>query len=371
MPRNLHAGHISRYPRPVLSDALAATVRRHADGPRPSFTAADVLVLSAGNPIAEVVHGVEAAFSDAHGTPRPETTAVTAETRFDLASITKLFTAALLLEELADHGLNLRTPVADVLPAYREEGRQGVRFGHLLTHTSGLPAVWPGWRERPTPEQARQAVLDLRPITAPDETHVYSCIGYLHAGFAAEALAGQPLDALLRRRLTGPLGLTSTGYRPPPGTPVAATEWQEYPAPGITSGEVHDETARSLGGVAGNAGIFATARDLAHFGEALRVGAPGVLRESTRALMSRPLVDGPSYQQAVGPRLADTANFGRLAPGGLGHTGFTGTMLLVDPRMGLTLVVLTNAVHPNRQWNDPSVFRRDVAAVVAENGGAA
>lgn len=355
----------------MFGDALAATVRRHAAGPRPSFTAADVLVLGDGDSVAEVVLGVEAAFSDEQGTRRPETTAVTAETRFDLASITKLFTAALLLEELADHGLDLRTPVADVLPAYREERRRGVRFGHLLTHMSGLPAVWSGWRDGPNPEQTRRAVLGVRPTSAPDETHVYSCIGYLHAGFAAEALSEQPLDALLRRRITGPLGLTSIGYRPAPGTPVAATEWQERPVPGIAYGEVHDETARSLGGVAGNAGIFATARDLARFGEALRVGAPGVLRESTRALMTRPLAVGPGYEQAAGPRIADRTNFGRLAGGSLGHTGFTGTMLLVDPRMGLTLVVLTNAVHPSRRWNDPSVFRRDVAAVVAENGGEA
>jgi CubicO group peptidase (beta-lactamase class C family) len=328
-----------------------------------------VLVLGDGRPVAEVTHGVEAAFVDQQGTPRPEQTALTAATRFDLASITKLFTAALLLEELADHGLGLQTPVAQVLPGYGQEGRSQVRFAHLLTHTSGLPAEWSGWRDGPSPESARRAVLGLRPTVAPGAVHRYSCVGYLHAGFAAEALAGEPLDALLHRRITGPLGLTSTGYRPAPGTPVAATEWQELPVPGITHGEVHDETARSVGGVAGNAGVFATARDLARFGEALRVGAPGVLRESTRELMTRPLVDGAGYGQAAGPRIGDGASFGRLATDSLGHTGFTGTLLLVRPRTGLTLVVLTNAVHPDRRWNAPSVFRGDVAAVVADSAG--
>jgi len=355
----------------VLLDALTATVRRHAAGPRPSFTAADVLVLVDGEPAAEVVHGVEAAFSDAQGTPVAQPVEVTAGTRFDLASITKLFTAALLLEELADHGLDLDAPVAEVLPEYRDPARGDVRFRHLLTHTSGLPPVWPGWRDSPSPEQARRAVLGVQPAAPPGTAHVYSCVGYLHAGFAAEALAGAPLDELLRRRITGPLGLDSTGYLPPPGTPAAATEWQELPAPGITRGAVHDEAARALGGVAGNAGIFATAHDLARVGEALRVGAPGVLRESTRALMTSPLVHGPAYGQAAGPRLADRANFGRLAEHGLGHTGFTGTMLLVVPGAGGTLVVLTNAVHPDRRWNDPSVVRRDLAAVVAGNGSGA
>lgn len=352
----------------MLLDALTATVRRHAAGPRPSFTAADVLVLVDGEPVAEAIHGVERAFSDAQGTPVAQPVPVTAETRFDLASITKLFTAALVLEELADHGLDLATPVAEVLPEYRDPARGDVRFRHLLTHTSGLPPVWRGWRAAPSPEQARRAVLDLLPTAPPGTAHVYSCVGYLHAGLAAEALAGASLDELLRRRITDPLGLGSTGYLPPPDAPVAATEWQDLPVPGITRGAVHDEAARALGGVAGNAGIFATARDLARFGEALRVGAPGVLRESTRALMTGPLAHGPGYEQAAGPRLADRANFGDLAEHGLGHTGFTGTMLLVVPEAGVTLVVLTNAVHPDRRWNDPSVVRRDVAAVVAGKG---
>lgn len=352
----------------MLPEALAATVQRHAAGPRPSFSAAHVLVLVDGAPMAEVVHGVEAAFADESGTPLHDSVAVTPDTRFDLASITKLFTAAVVLEALAEHGLDLRTPVADVLPAYRDAGRRDVQVGHLLTHTAGLPPVWAGWRDGPDPERARRAVLDVRPVTAPGERYVYSCIGYLHAGFAAEELAGRPLDELLRRRVTEPLGMTSTGYRPPPGTPVAATEWQSHPTPGITRGAVHDETARAVGGVAGNAGIFATARDLARFGEWLRTGAGGAAHDSTHALMTRPLTHGPGYAQAAGPRIADAANFGRLSDGSLGHTGFTGTMLLIDPRRMLTLVVLTNAVHPSRAWNDPSVFRRDVAAVVAENG---
>lgn len=352
---------------PVLLEALAATVRRHATGPRPSFTAAHVLVLADGRPVAEVVHGVEAAFADPHGTPLTDTTPVTLETRFDLASITKLFTAAVLLEELADHGIDVDAPVTDALPDYHDERRREIRFRQLLTHASGLPAVWPGWRERLTPEEATRAVLGLLPTLPPGEAHVYSCIGYIHAGLAAEALAGRPLDDLLRR-IIDPLGMRSTGYCPAPGTPVAATEWQEHPAPGITRGSVHDETARALGGVAGNAGIFATAGDLARFGEELRTGARGVLRESTRTLMTRPLAHGPGYEQAAGPRIGDRANFGQLADAALGHTGFTGTMLLVAPRTNLTLVVLTNAVHPDRRWNDPSVLRRDVAAVLAENG---
>jgi CubicO group peptidase (beta-lactamase class C family) len=320
----------------VLQDELAENVRRHAAGRRPSFTAAQVLVVVDGTPAADVVHGLEAAYADAAETPSGDAAAVTPDTRFDLASVTKLFTAAVLLEVLADHGLSLETPVGDVLPAYR--GRD-TRFGHLLGHTAGLPPVWSGWREAADPADARRRVLALAPVAAAGVAHVYSCVGYMHAGFAAEELAGVGLDVLVARRITGPLGMTATGYRPAPGTPVAATEWQEHPAPGITRGAVHDEAA----------------------------GAPGVLRESTRSLMSQPLPSPaarPDYLQAAGARLADPAGYGPLAAGSLGHTGFTGTMLLVNPERSLTLVVLTNRVHPSREWNDPSVFRQDVAGVV-------
>lgn len=359
----------------MLVDALAETVRRHAAGPRPSFSAAQLLVLVDGLPVAEVVVGVEAAYDDAEGSPaRGPAVAVTRDTRFDLASVTKLFTAAVVLEVLADHGLDLDTPVAEVLAGYRDAPRRQVRFRHLLTHTAGLPPVWSGWRDGPDPRRARRQVLALAPVAPAGERHVYSCIGYVHAGFAVEELAGAPLDVEVARRITGPLGLASTGYRPDPDVPVAATEWQDHPAPGITRGAVHDETARALGGVSGNAGLFGTAADLARFGEALRLGGAGVLRESTVDLMTRPLVAAgltPGYRQAAGPRLADEANFGRLAVGSLGHTGFTGTMLLVAPRRQLTVAVLTNRVHPSRSWSDPSVLRRDVAAVLAEDGGAA
>ncbi|MBO9577189.1 MAG: beta-lactamase family protein [Microbacteriaceae bacterium] len=353
----------------MSAGVLDEVVRRHTAGPRPAFTAAQILVLVDGEPIAELVHGVEQAYSDADGAPAADQVPVTTATRFDIASVTKLLTAALLLEELADHGLGLESRVRDVLPEYRGTEREDIRFRHLLAHTAGLPPTWGGWRAGPGPEQARAALLALAPGTAPGTVHAYSCIGYLHAGFAIEALAGEPLDAVLRRRIAGPLRLAATGYRPERDEPVAATEWQERPRPGITRGAVHDETARALGGVAGNAGVFATARDLARFGEELRTGAHGVLRETVRTLMQRPIAPAglqPAYEQAAGPRLADSANFGRLADGGVGHTGFTGTMLLMHPARRLSLVALTNRVHPNREWSDPSVFRRDLADAVIE-----
>jgi CubicO group peptidase (beta-lactamase class C family) len=355
-------------------ELLVETIRRHAAGSRPSFTAAQVFVLLDGQPAADLVHGVQQAYADAAGTPFPNAAAVTADTRFDLASITKLFTAAIVLEVLADHDLTIETPVAEVLPAYREDSRRDIRFRHLLTHTAGLPPVWLGWQEGPTPEQARRRLLTVRPGAAPDEAHVYSCVGYIHAGFAAEELTGQRLDELLAERISGPLGMAATGFTPAPGTPTAATEWQERPVPGMTRGVVHDETARALGGIAGNAGVFSTAHDLARFGEALRTGEGGVLRESTRELMTRrvaPAGINPAYEQAAGPRIADAANFGRLASGACGHTGFTGTMLLLHAGRRLTLVTMTNWVHPCRDLTDPGAFRRDVAGILASRGAVA
>ncbi|WSG11576.1 serine hydrolase [Nonomuraea sp. NBC_01738] len=151
--------------------------------------------------------------------------------------------------------------------------------------------------------------------------------------------------------MTGPLGLAGTGYRPAPAliARVAATEWKpERGLDGCVRGQVHDETAFGLGGVAGHAGLFAPAADLLRFGECLRLGGGPVLSAETTAEMLRDqgAKDAP-FRHGLGVRIGDPGIVGPLT-GAFGHSGFTGTSLVVDPAHRLTVVLLTNAVHPVR-----------------------
>ncbi len=271
------------------------------------------------------------------------------DTIFDLASITKLFTTVVVLS-LVDRGaLDLDASIA----GYPE----GVTLRRLLTHTAGLPP-----EERAThgatPERARALVLAVRPEVAPGTVHRYSDLGPVLAGWVAETVTGQPLDALVHRYVTGPLGLADTGYRPDPALRqrIAPTEY--------STGVVHDEMAAALGGVAGHAGLFATAADLARFGEALRTGA--LLSPASTAELRRdqvPTLPIEGYRQGLGARLDAPSFMGPLH--GFGHTGFTGTSIVVDPARQLTVVLLTNRVHPRRDGPSVEPVRRAVSELAA------
>ncbi|MGY0230243.1 serine hydrolase domain-containing protein [Longispora urticae] len=242
-------------------------------------------------------------YADPDGTLAAERPAVTPDTLWDLASVTKLYTTAVVLRL----GLDLDSPRAG-----------GYTVRQLITHTAGLPAsvpedlrTWPG-------------VLAQR-AGGPD---VYSDVGLLHAGRIAEQEAGAPLDRLVRELITEPLGLGETSYTPDPAR-TAATEFK--PGRGLVRGNVHDGTAFALGGPCGHAGLFAPVGEVAAFGEALRTG--------------------------FCPALVDLPNL-RLAGGGFGHTGFTGTGLFVRGRSVVAL--LTNAVHPVRGRNAVDPLRAEV-----------
>jgi CubicO group peptidase (beta-lactamase class C family) len=175
----------------------------------------------------------------------------------------------------------------------------------------------------------------------------------------------------VRERVCAPLGLTQTGYTPPAGRRhrIAATEYQPQWGRGLVRGQVHDENSWSLGGTGGNAGIFGTAHELARFGEMLRGGGSldgvRVLAADTVAEMTRdqlpPGLD-PGFRHGLGVRIADPQSMGVLAAdGAFGHTGFTGTSLVVDVPRRLVVVLLTNRVHPSRDWSDVGELRRAVA----------
>jgi CubicO group peptidase (beta-lactamase class C family) len=342
----------------MLDDVLRAAV--------PAVASAAVAAIAVdGRTVAEAAVGEAVRFAGlSEEDLLPERPPVTMDAIFDLASLTKPFTAVVLLSLAEEGRLDLDAPVAAWLPEFYGH-RPQIMLRHLLTHTSGLPA---GHRVDKEPEQDRWPLVLSTPAVHPLGEHVYSDVGMITAGRVAEIAGGAPLDVLVRDRITGPLGLTGTGYRPTmstwaPADRIVATEFKpERGSEGCVRGEVHDETCHALGGVTGHAGLFSTAGDVLRFGEMLRTGGAGVLSEDTVAEMVRDQgVTGAPYRQGLALRIGDPAIVGPLGDA-VGHSGFTGTSIVVDFGRRLTVVLLTNNVHPLRGRPGIRELRSAVAA---------
>jgi CubicO group peptidase (beta-lactamase class C family) len=290
-----------------------------------------------------------------------------ADTVFDLASLTKVVATTAVTLALAGRGeLGLGDPVAGYLPDARACRDGHVTIAQLLTHTSGLPEGrtfhrWCGSRA----ELLRD--LDRTPLDEPPGSRVvYSDLGFMLLGEVVAVAAGEPLDAALRRLVTGPLGMTATGFRPNgPAERFAATECRGDGT--AWTGTVHDENARLMGGVAGHAGLFASAADLARFA-AWWVGAddvvvPASLRRAAVTCQTEGVGGRRGYGWACSGDGFDILG-GRWPPGAVSHTGFTGTSLALDPASGLWVVLLTNAVHAGRDATAVKALRRAVHEAV-------
>ncbi len=330
-------------------------------------SAASVIVVADGTAVLEHHTGVTRRW-DAPGIPSAEPgTPASAATRFDLASVTKPIVAAALLAELDARGLDATLPLAELLPEFASAAHADLTVAHLLSHTAGFA---PEWLDRaPDPDAARFRA-GARPSARPGLEHRYSCVGYIWAGFAAEALAGDSLEAVVRRRVLEPLAMHDTGFRPDPAerARIAATEWQ--PERGLVHGEVHDETSAALGGATGNAGLFGTAADLLRFAEAIRTGGEldgrSALAPAVVAALTNPtrLGSDPGYGQSLGLRL-DEGWMRGLGPSTAGHTGFTGTAFATEPGGRRSLVLLVNRVHPSRESEAIHSLRARVAEAAA------
>jgi len=340
----------------------------------------------------EVRQGGEVLWSAAYGWLDEETRTrpTTTETLFDLASVTKLFVVTAFMTLVEEGRVELDQPAATVLPEFSGERpirpyddplRPGelvtvawaegaapattsvdagrVTFRHLLTHTSGLPAWRPLYREG-SAEAARRAALSTYfsyPIAA---RVIYSDIGLILLGMAIERLTGLRLDEAVRSRVTAPLGVPGVRYLSSPSPipnpqslNIAPTEFCAWRGRRLI-GEVHDENAAGLGGIAGHAGLFATAHDLAAFGDSFLTfdaSRPPLLRPSTIAEMTRVQVQDGATRRGLGFALwsadpeASGHPFSRRA---FGHTGFTGTSLWMDPERDLVVAVCTNRVYYGR-----------------------
>ncbi|WP_186526093.1 serine hydrolase domain-containing protein [Leekyejoonella antrihumi] len=361
----------------MLSEVEVLLRNGVAARPRALFAGAVAQVAIRGRVMPPVVIGDAVRWADSEHELAPgRRVPMSADTVFDIASLTKVFTALVALRVLPRHGIRLDDSIADVLAEYAVAPRRAVTWRHLLTHTSGLPPTDEVWRLDLSAPARRARVLAAELQDAPGARQAYSCVGYITAGIALEALTGLSLGTLVAQEVTTPLALHSTRYRPPAewASRIAATEFADHAGRGMIRGEVHDETARSIGGVSGNAGIFSTVGDLLTLG--LELSGPrgtGWLDPKQWQLATtdqRPAGARGDYGQAIGMRVGDPG----LLPGldrWCGHTGFTGTSLVVEPGTGTAAVLLTNRVHPRRDWSDLGETRRAFTTIVARASASA
>lgn len=296
------------------------------------------------------------------------------DTVFDLASISKLFTSLVAVQLVERGDVDLDEPVATYVPEFAQNGKDAITVRNLLTHTSGLPASpSPSLCTYSSNEERWAAVYATTPTSAPDTTYVYSDINLLVLQRVVEAVAGDPLDDIVRKRLTEPLGMDHTMYNPPAvlWPRVAATEYQPWTGRGMVRGTVHDENAYCLGGVAGHAGVFSTAHDLAVLAQTIldggRYGRTRILSEdSVRQLLTNFNTAYPEDDHGLGFELNQRWYMdGLTSPVTAGHTGYTGTSLVIDPLSHSFAILLTNRVHPTRDWGSNNPSRRAVARDLA------
>jgi serine-type D-Ala-D-Ala carboxypeptidase len=292
----------------------------------------------------------------------------TAETIYDLASLTKVVcTLTLTLLAWQRRSLDLDDPVVRWLPAYPQEQ---TTLRHLLTHTAGLVDHRKFYETRRGREQIEPAVYEEARTALPGSPVVYSDLGYMLLGWALETCFGQDLDVAFASLVAAPLGLTMAKFCPPANERrmTAATELNgdQRERPGLVWGEVHDGNAYALGGVAGHAGLFAPLDDLAYFVQLLlNPGRAGVLSAGSVALMSAQQTPEAVDVRGLGWRL-EPKEWGDWPRATLWHTGFTGTSLLISPERGTAVVLLTNSVHPSRRLQDQAAVRAQVHRLIAK-----
>ena len=328
-----------------------------------------------------VGHDGQVVYRKAYGNraiePRPG--AMTPDTVFDCASLTKVVATTTAVMQLWERGkFRMNDPVAKYLPEFEQNGKQDITIRQLLVHYSGLAPdldLTKAWEGK---ETAYRMAFEEAPERAPGAAFEYSDINFVVLGALVERLSGESLDAYAAKHIFASLGMKETRFVPlsswgPRIAPTRIAPTEEDENHHLLRGVVHDPTARRMGGVAGHAGLFSTADDLAIFAQALLDGGRGVLTPATIAKMTAPQqpVNGTAVR-GFGWDIDSplSSNRGELLPvGGYGHTGFTGTSLWIDPATKTYIVLLTNAVHmnalPAKEKGSAASLRTKVATAVA------
>jgi uncharacterized protein YbbC (DUF1343 family) len=307
-----------------------------------------------------------------HRALEPKKSPMTVDTLFDIASLTKVVATTTAILQFVEEGrVSLDDPVAKYWPEFGENGKAGITLQDLFTHYSGLRSgldlkpLWSGY------ETALKKIEEERPISSPGTRFVYSDINFEILGELVRRLSGQSLEAYCSEHVFEPLGMKDTCFNPSPVLfdRIAPTRKE-------TIGEVHDPTACRMGGIAGHAGLFSTADDLAIFAEMLLGGGNGkngrILSRATVEKMTLP--QSPSGKMPLrglgwdlGPPLASNRDV--LFPvGSYGHKGFTGTMIWIDPVSQTYIIVLSNRLHPDSKRN-AQTLRDGILSLVADAMG--
>jgi CubicO group peptidase (beta-lactamase class C family) len=307
------------------------------------------------------------------------------DTLYDLASLTKVVVTTTVAMTLVDEGrLDLDARVHAFFPSFTGGAKDGVTIRQLLTHTGGLlwwaPLYKELWGEAAYVDRIASMDLDYEPGTK----SAYSDLGIILLGDILERCGAAPLDELARRRVLEPLAMRDTMYRPPMELLPRIAPTENDPWRGrLLRGEVHDENAFALGGVAPHAGLFSTASDLSHLAQMLldggtyegrrivsratvelfteRAGVPG----TTRALGWDTPTDESGRRSSVPGQPGYSSAGSLFSARSFGHTGFTGTSIWMDPERGLYLILLTNRVNPTRERTGVAAVRARVADAVA------
>ena len=292
-------------------------------------------------------------------------------TLWDMASLTKVIglTSAMMLM-VESRQVDLDAPVRRYIPEFQGRGKDDVTIRHLLTHSSGLPAWRPLYKEAEGPSEALALAIATPLDTTPGVRMVYSDLGVIILGDVVQRISGQHLDTFLHDRVFEPLGMRETMYRPDSAlrgriAPTEVDPWRQR----HLRGEVHDENAYALGGVSGHAGLFSSGRDLVRL--ARMYLQEGVL-DGRRFVSSQTIArfttvqDSALSHRALGWETPNGSNSaGRLmSKRAFGHTGFTGTSFWVDQERGVFVILLTNRVNPTREHRGITAVRTAVADAV-------
>ncbi|RKQ35863.1 serine hydrolase domain-containing protein [Oceanobacillus halophilus] len=341
------------------------------DGTMPG---AVTFVARSGKIVQQEAYGHALLYEDDQFTEVEEPIAMTEDTIFDLASISKIFTTTAAMKLYEDGLFELDDPVSLHIPEFAENGKEAVTIQQLMTHTSGFAPSAPVADVEGSREERLQYVLEYPLDNEPGTVYTYSDLNMITLGVLVERLSGKRLDAYVEEVITEPLGMSDTMYNPPEELKnrIAATEYQPWTDRGIVWGTVHDEKAWSLDGVAGHAGVFSTASDLAKLAQMYlnegRYGNAQILQpETVELLVENQIPEFPGDDHGLGWELSQMWYMDALSEStSLGHTGYTGTSIVVSPNNDTIAILLTNRVHPTRNTVSTNPARRGLAQKVAD-----
>ena len=351
----------------------AATVK---SSNAPNLAVLDAIVLDAihdhqiPGAVLLVGHNGQVVYRKAFGNRalEPSREPMTADTIFDIASLTKVVATTTAVMQLVQKGeVRVNEPVTKYLPEFGENGKDDITVRNLLTHFSGLREDFdldPPWQGR---EAGFRLAFAEKPAYPPGSRFLYSDTNFITLGALVERVTGTTLDQYCARKIFAPLQMSHTRFLPPASwrPKIAPTEYDEQGK--MLRGVVHDPRARRMGGVAGHAGVFSTADDLSKFARALLNGSPILAGDMVEKMTTPQQPPTAQVLRGFGWDIDSpfSSNRGDLLPvGSFGHTGFTGTSLWIDPTTQTYIILLTNAVHP-RGKGSAVALRSKVATAVA------